>query len=1006
MNNFKQYNTLLGWLSFAIAAITYFATLEPTVSFWDCGEFIASAFKLEVGHPPGAPLFMLLARVSTLFTFGNTEFAAMAVNALSALVSAFTILFLFWTITHFAAKTLLTTTDASKLKAKHIAILGSGLVGALVFTFSDTFWFSAVEAEVYATSSLFTALVFWLVLKWESQADTPFANRWLVLIAYLMGLSIGVHLLNLLAIPAIVYVYYFKKHKFTWGGFVITGFVGLTILYFIQYVIIPGIPFLAAQTDLFFVNQLNLPFFSGVLAYLFVIVVALVGAIWWTVRMRYYNLQLLFTCITVILIGYSSFSVLVIRALANPPMNENTPDNMFSLLSYLNREQYGDRPLFYGQHYNAPISRYEDGKKQYARLGEQYVEVGSRTKYIYKDGYKTVFPRMYSSNKSHVQGYKAWAHINGESNEAPSFAENLTFFFRYQIDHMYLRYFFWNFVGRQNDVQGHGGYAKGNWISGFSFLDEIRTLPLRNAPVWFAKNKGRNTYFFLPLLLGFVGLLFLLREHTKEFWVLLLFFLFTGVAIIFYLNQPPYQPRERDYAYVGSFYVWAIFIGLSVVAFFKSLEQKFAHQEMKLAVVIVALALITPSVMAHQNWDDHNRSDRYTARDWAKNYLDTCEPNAILFTYGDNDTFPLWYLQEVEEYRTDVRVVNLSLLGTDWYIDQMKRKAYQSEALPIIMKRSQYIQGTRDIIPLYDRLGRHSELTNVRDFVLRDEQAAKLQMQSGDWYNYIPTKAFSLAVDSLLVVQNGTATKTQNYPIAKELQWRVGNNYFTKSELAIVDILANNHWKRPIYFAVSVGKENMLGLKNYMRLDGFAYRLVPQEKTEKDQFVGWIDSDILYNKLMNKFKWGNMEHEDVFIDQQNIRTTKIIGFREIFFRLAQQLLQEGKKEKAIAVADKIMELMPHHKFPMEEEIVGIIEVYYAAGAIEKGDAWATFTWEIAEKEINYFLGLSGDYGQALETNKNQALFYLQSILEVTEEYKRKKLVGKFDKQLEHMLGEQ
>ncbi len=1004
MKSFKFYNNLFAWLSFAIAALTYFATLEPTVSFWDCGEFIASAYKLEVGHPPGAPFFMLLARFFTLFSFGNVESAAMMINGLSALASAFTILFLFWTITHFARKIALMGEDSDEMSlGQQIAVLGSGLVGALSFTFSDTFWFSAVEAEVYATSSLFTAAVFWLILKWETQADEANSNRWIILIAYLMGLSIGVHLLNLLAIPAIVYVYYFKRFKFSWSGFAYAGIIGVLILFGIQYMIIPGVPYLASQFDLLFVNGLGLPFFSGVLFYMVALIGALCFGIWYTLKQEKQVLNLVFTAVAVILIGYSSFSIIVIRSFANPPMNENSPDNMFSLLSYLNREQYGDRPLFYGHYYNAPTERYEKGKAQYARLNGKYVKTGNKTEYVYKSGYKTIFPRMYSSNRTHVSGYRNWAHITRPQNEAPSFAENMMFFFGYQVDHMYIRYLLWNFVGRQNDVQGHGGASKGNWISGFDFLDNLRTLPVDNGPNWLAGNKGRNAYFFLPLLLGLVGLLFLARERKKDFWVLFLFFFFTGVAIIFYLNQPPYQPRERDYAFAGSFYVWGAFIGLGVMALYKNLEKQFKIPAKSVAILVVVFGMVSPVIMAAQNWDDHDRSGRYTARDWAKNYLDSCDPNAILFTYGDNDTFPLWYVQEVEGYRTDVRVVNLSLLGTDWYIDQIKRKAYSSAPVPMVMKREQYIQGTRDVIPLYDRLGRSASLESIMDFVLRDEKEAKLQMQSGEWFNYIPTKGFHLEVDSLKVIKNKTASQIGKRPVVPVLEWRVGNNYFTKSELAILDILATFNWDRPIYFAISIGESNMLGLKDYLRLDGLAYRLVPQKADAGSESLGWIDTDILYDRLMNKFQWGRMAEEDVFIDQQNIRTSKIIGFREVFYRLASELIKEGKKEKAIAVIDKIVELMPHEKFPFEEEMVGLTKLYYMAGDFGKGDQLAEKVWGVAENEINYYIGLSESYGKALEYDKNKALFLLQGLLDVVEKQDRKTLVTKFDAGLEKML---
>jgi len=719
MKTFNKLNLITGWILFAVSTLVFLLTMEPTASFWDCGEFISTAFKQEVGHPPGAPLFMILGRPFTLLAGGDLSKVAMAMNSMSALASGFTVLFLFWTITHLAKKIVISDGDYSL--SKIISVLGAGAVGTLAYTFSDTFWFSAVEAEVYATSSLFTAFVFWAILKWENIADEPHANRWLILIAFLMGLSIGVHLLNLLAIPAIVFVYYFKKYTPSINGVIASLGISVVILGAMMYIIIPGFVSVGAQFELMFVNGFSLPYQSGFLFYF----AALFGILAFLVYLSHKKKQVLWNTIivafTVIAIGYSSYAIIIIRSVANTPLNESEPDTAFDLLRYLHRDQYGSTPLFYGTYFNSPPIKVKEGKPMYYKENGKYVKVKQRD-YEYDPKFKGFFPRMYSERPEHVEQYLYWANMNkadlykvqadekgnpvrdrnggvtfdlNNPLKIPTFGQNLKFFIRYQVGFMYLRYFMWNFAGRQNDMQGNGELTKGNWISGINVIDQARLGPQDNLPDYLKNSKSRNRYFLLPLLLGIAGLIFQYKKQNKDFWVVTLLFILTGFAILVYLNQYPLQPRERDYAYAGSFYAFTIWIGLGVLWLIQLISKNFKSVAAAGGVTILSIALV-PGIMAAENWDDHDRSGRFTARDFAFNYLNSCENNAVLFTNGDNDTFPLWYIQEVEGIRTDVRVINLSYFTADWYIGQMQKQIYDSRPVKFGLTEKQYRQGTRD----------------------------------------------------------------------------------------------------------------------------------------------------------------------------------------------------------------------------------------------------------------------------------------------------------------------
>ena len=1091
MTQFRKFNLIAGWAVFIIATVTYALTIEPTTSLWDCGEFIASAYKLEVGHPPGAPVFMIVAKVFSLLSFGDVTQVAKMMNMLSALSSSFTILFLFWTITHLARKIMKKISNLDELKMPQlIAVIGSGAVGALAYTFSDTFWFSAVESEVYAMSSLFTAVVFWAILKWENIAHEKYADRWIVLIAFLMGLSIGVHLLNLLAIPAIALVYYFKKYKVTPLGIVLTIAISFITLLVVMYGIIQGLVLFASKFELMFVNNFGLPFNSGFVFYLITLIVLVSLGLFLTHKYKKPLLNTIVLSFTVIIIGYSSFALVVIRSSANPPMDENNPENAFSLKSYLNREQYGNRPLISGQYYNAEaVDRIDN--YTYIQGKEKYIEIKkTNPTYKYEKANSTLFPRMYSSDPNHVKAYKTWGNVKTK----PNMANNILFFLKYQIGHMYFRYFMWNFAGRQNDIQGHGGYQKGNWISGFTILDSFRLGSQKNITDEIRDHSARNKLFLLPLILGLMGIVISYSGNKKDFWVIMTLFLMTGLAIVVYLNQTPYQPRERDYAYAGSFYAFTIWIGLSVLALydiFRRIKQ-LDKQPLVRSALAVGIAILVPVLMAAQNWDDHDRSGRYTARDMAANYLNSCAPNAILFTYGDNDTFPLWYAQEVEGIRTDVRVVNLSLLSTDWYIDQMRMKAYESEVLPISLTPEQYMQGKRDYTLLYDAeqflfnekynankkqlspiyedlfnrfmqilknstfpenhksdmvkmekghasfsvikfvqfVDMLSDKKNITKYKLDKEKIAQIKTESEQFltivsksptpldaiikfvasdsqdtklgygdeqYDFIPTHSFIYPVNKERVLADGVLHKQNEDKMLDNITWSLGKKKqgLYKSQLIILDILAHNNWERPIYFASSVGNDNYLGLTKYFRLEGFAYRIIPFVEENMEQgIIGSINSDILYDNLMNKFTWGGLEKEGFHVDHYVDRVISIMDIRDVFHRLARTLILEEKNDKALEVLDRCIEVVPHVNKPYDISALPLVEDYYLLGEFDKGNQISLLMFDFYKQNLDYYSSLSGDKASDVDMDKRYAIYVINQLIAYADEYKQKKIVEK------------
>jgi hypothetical protein len=980
--NFNRLNIITGWIVFAIASVVYLLTIEPTASFWDCGEFIATAKNMEIGHPPGASFWMLLSKFFSLFTFGNDMAIAKSMNVMSALASAFTVLFLFWSITHLARKIVGKNNEPGN--GELFAIMGAGIVGALAYTFSDSFWFSAVEAEVYAMSSLFTAAVFWAILKWESVSDEPRSDRWLILIAYLMGISIGVHILNLLAIPAIVLVYYFKKFPVTKKGVFYAVIGSFLLLAVLMYVVIQFTLKAASWFELFFINVVGLPYNFGVIIFLLLLAGGLFYAIWWSQRKGRVLLNTVFLMLTFIMIGYSSILILPIRSAANPPLDENNPDNTLSLLSYVNREVYGQRPLLYGEYYNAPVIDYKDGKNFYYKKDGKYAVADTRTDYVYDSRFTTFFPRMYNTqDPKYEQAYKVWGKIKGRAvtvqgqdgkNEVrmvPTFVENMRFFFRYQLGHMYFRYFMWNFAGRQSDEQGYGDIKSGNWITGIKFVDALRLGPQDNVPKSVTDNKGHNRYFALPLLLGLLGAWFYYQKHRKDFWIVTLLFAMTGAAIIVYLNEVPVTPRERDYVYVGSFYAFAIFIGIGVLYLWDLLRKKLDPKMAAMAVTGVCL-LAVPVVMAAQNWDDHDRSGRNTAHDFAYNYLIGLDKNALIFTNGDNDTFPLWYIQEVEGVRTDVRVCCMPFLPQDWYIDQLKRTYYESKALPISMEFEQYRQGKRGYVPIDNRIKTPTDLKQLIEFATNDDPRAMLSSTTGRQYNYIPASTFSLPVDKEKVLQLGIVSADRASQIDSAIVWSMGQDQIFKDELVVLDILAHNNWERPMYYTTP-RQSGSVKLDNYLELQGLSYRLIPVKGQTQTGLDGMVNTDIMYDNLMNKFRYTNLNNPKVYQDETCRRMVQ--NMKNNFNRLATALILEEKKDKAAEVLAKLESAMPAKVMGYTAQDIENADLWLQVGNREKGLEVAKFAFENIKDNIDYYLSLPAQYFPSVNNDLQYAIGY-------------------------------
>ena len=1093
MKQFRLVDNIFGWVSFLIAAIVYCSTIEPTASFWDCPEFISTGYKLEIGHPPGAPFFMLTANLFSQFTSDPSQVARM-VNMMSALLSAATILFLFWTISHLVRRLLIK--DWSELTLwKMIAIEGSAMVGALIYTFSDTFWFSAVEGEVYAYSSAFTAVVFWLILKWEDHADEPHSDRWLILIMYMTGLSIGVHLLNLLCLPAIVLVYYYRKfpqslpRKDLYGSLIALG-ISIVILAAVLYGVVPGIVQVGGWFELLFVNVLGCPFNTGEIVYIFLLIAITIWAIYethrdvsekkqniafllavamlgipfyghgwsaviigivvlvilWFVLQYRQKKELLVTarikntsllCMLMLMIGYSSYALIVIRSSANPPMDQNSPEDIFTLGEYLGREQYGQRPLFYGQAYTSQVALEKDGeyckpvmkkgapvwqRKEKASPDEKDEYFVLRTKDEYQYAQNMFFPRMYSS--AHRAAYESWmgGSVDGTevpydrcgemvSVKVPSQLENIRFFLSYQCNFMYWRYFMWNFAGRQNDIQGNGELEHGNWLSGFDWFDNMRLGDQNTLPDELKNNKGHNVFYCLPLLLGLIGLFWQSwytrknrvivdgKEQTeiepvgiRQFWVVFFLFFMTGLAIVIYLNQTPMQPRERDYAYAGSFYAFAIWCGMGVAALIDLIQRKLKMSPIAIGTIVTIATILIPIQMASQTWDDHDRSGRYTCRDFGQNYLMSLqdEGNPIIFTNGDNDTFPLWYNQDVEGFRTDARVCNLSYLQTDWYIDQMRRPAYDSPSVPISWERIEYCAGTNEYVAIEPDMKQA-----VLDFYEEDPETAKKQFGEDPFelknilkywvrsknaeLHVIPTDVIYMTIDKEAVRQSGMMMATDSIPDKMTISLK-GKTALYKGDLMILEMLSQCNWKRPIYVAVSVGDENYINLGDNTITEGLAYRITPF--TTNQEGAKNFDTKRTYDNVMHRFKFGGADTKGVYLDETVMRMC--YTHRRIMARLALQLINEGNDKQATEVLRYTEKVLPAYNIPHN----------YSSGSLDLARAWAAMgnqqeamklinqLWKNSAQYVAWYCNLNGQQFNLSEDSCYMHIYILNQLLQL------------------------
>ena len=1128
MKQYKLVDNIFGWVAFIIAAFTYCSTIEPTASFWDCPEFITTAYKQEIGHPPGAPFFMLLGNFFTHFASDATQVAKM-VNTMSALLSAVCIMFLFWTITHLARK-LIISDWKEMTTAKMIAIEASGMVGALIYTWSDTFWFSAVEGEVYAFSSAFTAVVFWLILKWEDHADEPHSDRWLVLIAYMTGLSIGVHLLNLLCIPAIVLVYYYKKvPEANLKGSLIALIVSFLVVFAVLYGVVPGIITVGGWFELFFVNVLGCPFNTGEIVYIICLVASVIWGIYETfnasdknvkrqniafilgfgmlgipfygygwsavicgiivmailwfvlgykrkqevvagtdettgivkkktqllplISARVKNTALL--CMLMLMIGYSSYALIVIRSSANPPMDQNSPEDIFTLGSYLSRDQYGDRPLAYGQAYTSQVALEVDGdmckpvmeegapvyqRKEKASKDEKdsYFVVSHKNKYKYAQN--MLFPRMYSS--AHAQAYEDWmGGVDGTEVpydrcgenimvKVPSQIDNLRFFLSYQCNFMYWRYFMWNFAGRQNDIQGNGEPEHGNWITGFSFIDDAMYGDQSKLPDDLKENKGHNVFYCMPLILGLIGLFWqawytrkrkvvkngkeeevIFPIGIQQFWVVFFLFFMTGLAIVIYLNQTPMQPRERDYAYAGSFYAYAIWCGLGVLAILDLLKKKLKVSGTAVAAIVAVLALLVPIQMVSQTWDDHDRSDRYTCRDFGQNYLMSLQEkgNPIIFTNGDNDTFPLWYNQEVEGVGTNDRVCNLSYLQTDWYIDQMKRPAYDSPSVPISWPRLDFCSGTNEYVSVEPEAKQQ-----ILDFYKENPEAAKKQF--GDepfelknvlkyWVrsknpdmHVIPTDTLYLTIDKEAVKKSGMMMASDTIPDKMVISLK-GKNALYKGDLMMLEMLAQCNWTRPLYVALTVGEDNYMNLGDNFVQEGLANRITPF--TTNKPGAKNFDTEKAYHNIMTRFKFGNLKQKGLYIDETTMRMC--YTHRRLLAQTALQLIAENKKKKALNILNKADVEIPAYNVTVNYMSGGLdmARGYAMAGNMAKAKEYVSATWKNASQYLSYYLSLDANRFSQAQNDCIRQIMIMQSICEVAGMVDLK-TAKKYEEQLNHL----
>ncbi|MFY0654557.1 MAG: DUF2723 domain-containing protein [Cyclobacteriaceae bacterium] len=940
MSDFNKINNITGWALFVLSTTVYALTVEPTASYWDCGEFISVSYKLEVPHPPGAPLFLLIGRLFSFLAFGDVEQVAYWINMLSVVSSGFTILFLFWSITHLAQKLV-----PEEAEWKNILIIGSGAVGALAYTFSDSFWFSAVEAEVYGMSSFFTAFVVWAMLKWENIDDPARQNKWMILIAYMIGLSIGVHLLNLVTLPALGLIYYFKKReKPSFKGIVTTLAISGVIILVIMEAIIPGLPSFAGSMEVFFVNNIGLPFGSGVIILILVILGGLIYGIHYSIKNQKAGLNTILLCFAFILIGYSSYSVVLIRSNYNPPIDENNPEDLLSFVSYLKREQYGSRPLLSGQLFTAELVDQKKGEPVYRRGEDEYEIADYKMDYVYDPKHTSVLPRAWSNAPAHVQRYREI--IGLRQGEKPSFADNIYYMINHQLGTMYYRYFMWNFSGRASDIQG------ANYVGLTDAFDKV--------PPLLEENKGRNIYFMIPLLLGLIGFFFQYYKDPYNFFFVAMLFFLTGAAIVLYLNSPPIEPRERDYIYAGSYYAFAFWIGFGVIGLFRGINMLLKNGKIA-AIASIIICLSVPTIMAAENWDDHDRSERYFSVDSAKNFLDSCAPNAIIFTGGDNDTFPLWYVQEVEGYRTDVRVIVLSYFNTDWYIEQMMRDAYESKPLPFGLSIDNYIQGgLNDYLPLIERENIKGAMSTKQFLkLIKDEHPALQIPTSISSYNSVPSKNFFMDVDTADVLAKGIIPESKRHLLKSRMTWTLRGRALEKKDLAILDLIVNNNWERPIYFNNTSQAGVNLNLSQYMVQEGMAFRLLPVENPDPSGEL-MVDTDKMYDNMMNKFHWRGLDNPNIYYSEDY--KGFVTNHRAAFNTLAEALVMEGKLDRAREVVLKCLELIPDDVIRLDHFSVQQVGLLLAFGEEEKAAEMADKMSQRADEMLTYYAenGVSDD----------------------------------------------
>lgn len=975
-------NNLIGWGIFLASLLVYVLTLEPTMSLWDCGEFLVSACKLEISHSPGAPLFMLIGRIFSLAALGDPSKEAAMVNLVSAVSGAATVMFLFWTAV-WLMKRYLSTNQA--------AVWLSAAIGALGFAFTDSFWFSAVEAEVYSMSSLFIAMVLWAATRWEREAGEPSANRWILLIFFLTGLSVGVHLLNLLVIPTVALIIFFRHYSYSLKGFILTLTGSFALIMFIMKMYIPGLFSLSGPLELFSVNTLKLPVNSGFYCYLVLIAAFFVWAIRYTQIKKKVNWNLAVLCLLFLTLGYTSYLTVFIRSAANPPVDQGSPETTFSLINYLNRESYGTRPFLFGESFGSVAGNYEE-RMTYVYDGHEYVPVELNPEVQYYPGMVGFFPRMHSRDEGHIEAYRQWTDMKGKkvsykdhdgvtkTTILPTFGENLKFFLNYQLGHMYLRYFMWNFAGRQNDIQGFGGPLNGNWMSGITLIDEYRLGPQKDLPGELLNNKGRNCYYFLPLILGLAGCFFHYRREKKSFSSFFLLFLMMGVSLVVYLNEVPDTPRERDYVYVGSFYVFSIWIGVGVLALFDFLE-RLMNRKTALILAAAAGTIAGPAILLRQNYDDHDRSGRYTGRDLARNYLMSCEPNAILFTHADNDTYPLWYCQEAEGIRRDVRVVVMPYLAANWYLKQIGCTIYDNPGVKLTVPVIKYETGKVNYLPVIPRIRKEQDMRDVLSFVAGDSSQAKVELQSGERVNYIPVTKIRIGQgsDSIRVV--------------------LDKPYLLCNDLAFWDIIASNAGQRPICFT-SWSDPQSYGLQDHLRFDGLVYTLVPESFTSENQMdIGQVQPDRLYRNLLEKCNWENMKDTSVYFDWHHRRMFAVTQIRHAFYRLAESLIKNDQANRTRQVIGEAMTILPFRLWPVDYYSCLLNEVLLKSGKDARGIALLKEQAGNVEEWLDYLCQFEGGQFRMIEQEYTSKLYLYRELYNLAVQYDQNLAEGmkqKFD----------